>query len=176
MPPPTQICHLPDTPPSAAKHPGTVVSGPAGGATKRRANRMWTDPSARETEVLRLLTEGLTDRQHGDALLISPRTAGYHVTHLLTMDSRTAADAYAIRHGLALIALASRSVRGRREPHEEPDAHSQVDRLGSRVDIEFAEDVVDVGADRGPADEQRLGDLGIGPSFGEETQYIQFAL
>jgi non-specific serine/threonine protein kinase len=60
--------------------------------------------TARETEVLRLLTQGLTDRQIGDTLFISPRTASYHVTHLLTklgLDSRTAAAAYAVRHGLA---------------------------------------------------------------------------
>ena len=59
--------------------------------------------SGREIEVLRLLTRGLTDREIGDALSISPRTASYHVTNLLTkldLESRTAAAAFAIRQGL----------------------------------------------------------------------------
>ena len=58
----------------------------------------------REREVLRLLTEGLTDREIGEALFISTRTVNYHVTNLLTkldLDSRTAAAAFAVRHGIA---------------------------------------------------------------------------
>jgi DNA-binding NarL/FixJ family response regulator len=59
--------------------------------------------TAREAEVLRLLTEGLSDREIADALALSPRTVGGHVTHLLGklgVDSRTAAVAYALRHRL----------------------------------------------------------------------------
>jgi DNA-binding CsgD family transcriptional regulator/tetratricopeptide (TPR) repeat protein len=59
--------------------------------------------SAREIDVLRLLTQGLSDRDIGEALSISPRTASYHVTNLLTkldLESRTAAAAFAIRHGV----------------------------------------------------------------------------
>jgi predicted ATPase/DNA-binding NarL/FixJ family response regulator len=58
----------------------------------------------REREVLRLLADGLTDREIGEALFISTRTASYHVTNLLAkldLDSRTAAATFAIRHGLA---------------------------------------------------------------------------
>jgi non-specific serine/threonine protein kinase len=57
----------------------------------------------REREVLRLLAEGLSDRQIADRLSISPRTVSYHVTNLLAkldVDSRTAAAALAIRGGL----------------------------------------------------------------------------
>jgi DNA-binding CsgD family transcriptional regulator len=57
----------------------------------------------REREVLRLLAEGLTDRQIGDALAISPRTVGVHVTNLLAklgVETRTAAAAVAVREGL----------------------------------------------------------------------------
>jgi non-specific serine/threonine protein kinase len=58
----------------------------------------------REREVLHLLTDGLTDREIGEALFISTRTVNYHVTNLLTkldLDSRTAAAAFAVRHGIA---------------------------------------------------------------------------
>jgi DNA-binding NarL/FixJ family response regulator len=57
----------------------------------------------REREVLHLLTAGLSDREIADALVISPRTAGYHVSNLLGklgVDSGTAAVAFALRHGL----------------------------------------------------------------------------
>jgi DNA-binding NarL/FixJ family response regulator len=58
----------------------------------------------REREVLRLLAEGRSDREIAEALSLSSRTVGWHVTHLLTklgVESRTAAAAYALRHGLA---------------------------------------------------------------------------
>ncbi len=58
----------------------------------------------RERELLPLLAQGLTDREIAEALSISPRTVGYHVTNLLSklnVESRTAAAAYAIRNGLA---------------------------------------------------------------------------
>lgn len=60
--------------------------------------------SPRELEVMRLVVEGQSDREIGDALHISPRTATTHVSHILNklgLDSRTAAAAYAVRHGLA---------------------------------------------------------------------------
>lgn len=60
--------------------------------------------SPRELEVLRLIADGLTDQAIADALFISRRTVSGHVIHILTklnLTSRTAAVAYAIRHGLA---------------------------------------------------------------------------
>jgi predicted ATPase/DNA-binding CsgD family transcriptional regulator len=54
----------------------------------------------RELEVLQLLAEGLSDREIGEALSISPRTASGHVANLLgklNVTSRTAAAAYAVR-------------------------------------------------------------------------------
>jgi predicted ATPase/DNA-binding CsgD family transcriptional regulator len=59
--------------------------------------------TARELEVLRLLAEGLSDREIATALFLSPRTVSWHVTHLLAklgVESRTAAVAFAHRHGL----------------------------------------------------------------------------
>ena len=57
----------------------------------------------REREVLRLLTQGKSDKEIGDELFISPRTAMTHVANLLgklEVPSRTAAAALALRHGL----------------------------------------------------------------------------
>jgi DNA-binding NarL/FixJ family response regulator len=57
----------------------------------------------RESDVLRLLVDGLSDREIGEALFISHRTAMTHVANILgklALDSRTAAAAYALRNGL----------------------------------------------------------------------------
>jgi DNA-binding CsgD family transcriptional regulator len=59
--------------------------------------------SPREREVLRLLTEGQSNRAIAETLSVSPRTVENHVLHImskLNLDSRTAAVAYAIRNGL----------------------------------------------------------------------------
>ncbi len=59
--------------------------------------------TAREAEVLRLLAQGLSDREIAESLSLSPRTVSGHVTHLLTkldLESRTAAAIFAVRHGL----------------------------------------------------------------------------
>jgi DNA-binding NarL/FixJ family response regulator len=50
--------------------------------------------SPREEEILRLLAEGMTDREIGDALTISPRTVETHVSNILRkLDARNRADA-----------------------------------------------------------------------------------
>jgi DNA-binding NarL/FixJ family response regulator len=57
----------------------------------------------RELEVLRLLATGRTDREIGDALSISHRTAMRHVANIfnkLGVGSRAAAAAMAVRMGL----------------------------------------------------------------------------
>lgn len=57
----------------------------------------------RETDVLRLLTEGLSNREIGARLFISPKTASVHVSNLMAKlgaPSRTAAAAAAHRLGL----------------------------------------------------------------------------
>jgi non-specific serine/threonine protein kinase len=60
--------------------------------------------TVRETEVLRLLAQGLSDRDIAAALFLSPRTVGGHVTNLLAkleLESRTAAAVFAHHRGLA---------------------------------------------------------------------------
>ena len=68
-----------------------------------------TDPAAghgltaREAEVLRLVVEGRSDREIGEALFISPRTVMRHMTAILAklgVENRTAAAGLAVRRGL----------------------------------------------------------------------------
>lgn len=59
--------------------------------------------TARETDVLRLVTEGITDGEVADRLYISPRTVGQHlrsVYNKLGVSSRTAATRRAVEDGL----------------------------------------------------------------------------
>ncbi len=82
----------------AAPAPGTVPTSPP----PNQGDRLGLTP--RESEVLRLLTGGLSDREIAAALSISERTAGNHVQHLMQkidVDSRTAAAVFAVRHGLS---------------------------------------------------------------------------
>jgi DNA-binding NarL/FixJ family response regulator len=64
--------------------------------------------TSRETDVLRLLVEGRSDREIGEELYISTRTAQGHVSHIfdkLGVNSRAAAVAIAVREGIAPSAL-----------------------------------------------------------------------
>jgi len=59
--------------------------------------------TVREAQVLRLLVDGQTDREIATALFISPKTASNHVANILGKlgaETRTAAAAFALRHGL----------------------------------------------------------------------------
>ncbi|MDQ2683194.1 MAG: LuxR C-terminal-related transcriptional regulator [Chloroflexota bacterium] len=59
--------------------------------------------TAREMDVLRLITAGRTDREIADELFISPRTAQTHVSNLLGklgVSKRSEAAVIAVRHGL----------------------------------------------------------------------------
>lgn len=56
--------------------------------------------TARETEVLRLLAEGLSNTEIAERLYVSPRTAEHHVGNILSklrLTSRAQAAAYAVR-------------------------------------------------------------------------------
>ena len=65
-----------------------------------------TDPAgltAREVEVLRLVAQGLSDKEIATRLVLSRHTVHRHIHSILTkleLPSRTAAAAYAVRHGL----------------------------------------------------------------------------
>jgi NarL family two-component system response regulator LiaR len=58
----------------------------------------------RELEVLRLIAEGLNNREIADRLVISDKTVKTHVSSILSklhLGDRTQAAIYALRHGLA---------------------------------------------------------------------------
>lgn len=78
---------------AAAKQPAAEPKSAASAAGLTR----------REIDVLRLVVDGLSDREIGEALFISPRTAMTHVANILGklgLESRTAAAAFALRNGL----------------------------------------------------------------------------
>jgi predicted ATPase/DNA-binding CsgD family transcriptional regulator len=60
--------------------------------------------TTREVEVLRLVARGLTNTDIADKLGLSEKTVAHHLTHIFNKtgsENRTAATAFAIRHGLA---------------------------------------------------------------------------
>ena len=82
-------------------------------AEARRARRLLDAPASegppipevtrRERQVLRLVAEGLTNRQIAERLVVSEHTVHRHVTNILRkldLPSRTAAAAYAVRSGI----------------------------------------------------------------------------
>jgi HD-GYP domain-containing protein (c-di-GMP phosphodiesterase class II) len=59
--------------------------------------------TAREVEVLRLLARGLSNKEIGERLVISPKTAGNHVEHIyakIDASSRATASLFALQQGL----------------------------------------------------------------------------
>ena len=59
--------------------------------------------TAREVEILRLVTQGLTNEQVAEQLVISPRTVNTHLTSIygkIGVPSRSAATRYAMEHNL----------------------------------------------------------------------------
>lgn len=82
-----------------------VVLGPSGSARSGQDGYRWPFDlrglSARESEVLALLAEGLTNRQIGDALYIGRETVKTHVAQIfdkLGVRSRVEAAGLALRH------------------------------------------------------------------------------
>jgi DNA-binding CsgD family transcriptional regulator len=81
-------------------------------ALERRLGRRDAEPASgpveltpREREVLALVAEGLTNAELAERLYISPRTAGVHVSNILSklgMSSRTEAAAWAVRSGIGV--------------------------------------------------------------------------
>jgi DNA-binding NarL/FixJ family response regulator/predicted negative regulator of RcsB-dependent stress response len=71
------------------------------GAKGRAGPRSLGSLSRRETDVLRLLGEGLSNREIAERLFISPKTAEHHVSRIygkLGLKSRAEAAAYAVRN------------------------------------------------------------------------------
>jgi DNA-binding CsgD family transcriptional regulator len=80
------------TPPEPALEPAPPVPASA------------FDLTPREREVLALIAQGKSNQEIADTLFISPHTTKVHVRSILgklNLDSRTAAAAFALQHGLA---------------------------------------------------------------------------
>ena len=75
-------------------------------AAGHRVSRRREGPAGltpREVEVLKLLAQGLSNKQIAQRLTISPKTAGSHVEHIyskIEASSRAAASLFAVQHGL----------------------------------------------------------------------------
>ncbi len=85
---------------------GTAEAGPGpqGGleVTLRMAIAMPVQLTPRESEVIQLLTEGLTNKEIALRLSLSPRTVNFHLDNIyskLGVNSRTEAAIYALQHG-----------------------------------------------------------------------------
>jgi HD-GYP domain-containing protein (c-di-GMP phosphodiesterase class II) len=77
----------------------------AAGHLTRRRRELPAGLTAREVEVLRLLTRGLSNRDIAEKLTISRKTAGSHIEHIYTktgVRNRAGASLFAMRHGLMI--------------------------------------------------------------------------
>jgi DNA-binding NarL/FixJ family response regulator len=78
-----------------------LLNAPAASAPPSPPTHPLTD---REVEVLTLVAQGLDNDAIAERLVISPRTASVHVSHILSklgLDNRTQAALHALRTGLA---------------------------------------------------------------------------
>jgi HD-GYP domain-containing protein (c-di-GMP phosphodiesterase class II) len=75
----------------------------AAGHRVRRRREGPAGLTAREVEVLRLLAQGLSNKEIALRLVISPKTAGNHIEHIyakIGASSRATASLFAMQHGL----------------------------------------------------------------------------
>jgi HD-GYP domain-containing protein (c-di-GMP phosphodiesterase class II) len=75
----------------------------AAGHRVRRRREGPAGLTAREVDVLRLLAQGLSNKEIGRLLVISPKTAGNHIEHIyakIDASSRATASLFALQHGL----------------------------------------------------------------------------
>jgi DNA-binding NarL/FixJ family response regulator len=77
----------------------------AGTMLRRRAgvSRDLNELSRRESEIIRLIAEGLSNKEIGVRLSLSEKTVKNHISHIfakLNINARSRAAVYAIRNGL----------------------------------------------------------------------------
>jgi DNA-binding CsgD family transcriptional regulator len=89
----------------AGRMDGDVVESVLGAAGHRVARRREGPAglTAREVDVLRLVARGLSNKEIGTRLVISPKTARNHIEHIYTkigVSNRAGAGLFAMQHGL----------------------------------------------------------------------------
>jgi two-component system response regulator DegU len=77
----------------------------AGALLRRRSNRSSesTELSSREFEIVRLIADGLSNREIGNRLSLSEKTVKNHVSHILAkakVNARSGVAVYAVRNGI----------------------------------------------------------------------------
>jgi DNA-binding NarL/FixJ family response regulator len=75
----------------------------AAGHRVRRRREGPAGLTPREVEVLRLLAQGLSNKEIAERLVISPKTAGNHIEHIyakIDASSRATASLFAMQNGL----------------------------------------------------------------------------
>ena len=85
------------------KRAADAVLEAAGSAPTETRQGYPADLTEREIEVLRLLAQGKTNREIGEALVITEKTAGHHVEHIYAkadVSTRVGAALFAMRHDL----------------------------------------------------------------------------
>jgi HD-GYP domain-containing protein (c-di-GMP phosphodiesterase class II) len=85
------------------KRAADAVLEAAGAAPTEARQGYPADLTEREIEVLRLLAQGKTNREIGEALVITEKTAGHHVEHIYAkteVSTRVGAALFAMRHDL----------------------------------------------------------------------------
>ena len=90
---------------SKEPRPHRAQLAPAAGHRTRRRRELPAGLTAREVEVLRLLTRGLSNRDIAEKLTISRKTAGSHIEHIYTKTgarNRAGASLFAMRYGLMI--------------------------------------------------------------------------
>jgi NarL family two-component system response regulator LiaR len=89
--------------PEAARKLMSAVAAKEDSPASQRA-ALFEDLTERELEVLRLIAEGLNNREIAEKLVISDKTVKTHVSNILGklhLEDRTQAAIYALRHGLS---------------------------------------------------------------------------
>jgi putative nucleotidyltransferase with HDIG domain len=79
-----------------------AATGHSGHGTKAQKERP-AGLSEREVEVLQLAVRGLSNRQIGEVLYLSPKTVGHHIQHIynkIDVSTRVGATLFALGHGL----------------------------------------------------------------------------
>lgn len=90
--------------PEIARKLMAVVAGRQGPSASHVETHLEDGLTEREQEVLRLVSDGLNNREIAEQLFISEKTVKTHVSNILAklhVEDRTQAAIYALRHGLA---------------------------------------------------------------------------